>query len=105
MLAFGNINATATKIDFISKYIDPNTGHTGQTKSPVATPQVDVTDFIISFITPCDGCLLSIINADGEVEFTTVINSSTITLPSYLAGEYRIEIIRGNFCFWGYIEL
>lgn len=31
--------------------------------------------------------------------------SATLALPSYLSGNYEIQIIRGNYLFWGYINI
>ena len=57
--------------------------------------------------TSCDGCILRLINEDGDVEYAIEIpeNTSTITLPFYLYGEYELQILRGNYCFFGFVEL
>jgi hypothetical protein len=43
----------------------------------------------------------------GDVEYVTVIPTGTTTsvLPSYLSGEYQLQIKQGNYCFSGYINL
>ena len=43
----------------------------------------------------------------GDVEYAIEIpeNTSTITLPFYLYGEYELQILRGNYCFFGFVEL
>lgn len=76
-------------------------------RSPVMAPSLSIEDHTLYFITPCDGCLLQLLNEDGEVEFAIEIpeESETLTLPFYLEGEYELQIIRGNFCFFGFIEL
>ena len=76
-------------------------------RSPVMAPTLCIEDHTIYFITPCDGCLLQLLNEDGEVELAIEIpeESETVTLPFYLEGEYELQIIRGNFCFFGFIEL
>ena len=76
-------------------------------RSPVMAPTLCIEDHTLYFITPCDGCLLQLLNEDGEVEFAIEIpeESETLTLPFYLEGEYELQIIRGNFCFFGFIEL
>ena len=33
------------------------------------------------------------------------INTTNLVIPSTLSGEYEIQIIQGNICFYGYIEL
>lgn len=76
-------------------------------RSPVMAPTLCIEDHTLYFITPCDGCLLQLLNEDGEVEFAIEIpeESETLTLPFFLEGEYELQIIRGNFCFFGFIEL
>ena len=76
-------------------------------RSPVMVPSVSIEDHTLYFDTPCDGCMLQLLNEDGEVEFAIEIpeESETLTLPFYLEGEYELQIIRGNFCFFGFIEL
>jgi hypothetical protein len=46
-------------------------------------------------------------SAHEWAEYETIIpeNTSTITLPLNLSGEYELQIIRGNYCFYGPVEL
>lgn len=89
------------------KPLNPNQTSGPIKRSPVMAPTLCIEDHTLYFITPCDGCLLQLLNEDGEVEFAIEIpeESETLTLPFYLEGEYELQIIRGNFCFFGYIEL
>lgn len=93
-------------IDLEAGYDDPSYG-TEQPRSPILIPHVGIDGYTLTFYTPCDGCTLRLLDESGNVVYTTVIpvGASTLVLPSYLSGEYRIEIIQGVFCFWGYIEL
>ena len=106
LLTFSNVsNVMAIPLDLSVSIVDPDEGQVNEHRGPVVIPEVDLVGSTLTFVTPCDGSELRIINEDGEVAYTTVINSTSLVLPSYLSGEYRIEIISGNFCFWGYIEL
>lgn len=89
------------------KPLNPNQTSGPIKRSPVMAPTLCIEDHTLYFITPCDGCLLQLLNEDGEVEFAIEIpeESETLTLPFYLEGEYELQIIRGNFCFFGFIEL
>ena len=93
-------------IDLEVGYDDPNLGNE-QPRSPILIPHVGIEGYTLTFYTPCDGCTLRLLDESGNVVYTTVIpiGATTLVLPSYLSGEYRIEIIQGVFCFWGYIEL
>lgn len=50
---------------------------------------------------------LQLTDANDNVVYTTFVaaNTSTVVLPSYLSGEYKIELIDDERCFWGYIAL
>lgn len=76
-------------------------------RSPAMAPSVGLEDHTLYFNTPCDGCTLQLINEDGDVEVDVVIpeDTTTLTLPFYLEGEFLIQIIRGRYCFYGFIEL
>ena len=76
-------------------------------RSPAMAPSVSLEDHTLYFNTPCDGCTLQLINEDGDVEVDVVIpeGTTTLTLPFYLEGEFLIQIIRGRYCFYGFIEL
>ena len=74
-------------------------------KSPVHVPDVYQEGHTLTFDESCDECTLRIVNDEDEVEFTTIIMSNTVVLLSTLQGEYEIQIIRGNYCFYGDIEL
>lgn len=86
-------------------YVDPNEPVFDQHRTLPAVPEVSIEDYTLSFITPCDGCTLRLLDENDNVVFTTIISSSTLVLPSTLSGDYRIEIISGNYCFWGYFEI
>lgn len=93
-------------IDLEVGYADPNIGNE-QPRSPILIPQVGIDGYSLLFYTPCDGSTLRLLDENDNVVYSTVIpdGTSTLVLPSDLSGNYRIEIIRGAFCFWGYIEL
>lgn len=87
--------------------IDPTQPVGNPHKSPVYIPQIGIEEHTIYFIDPCDGCTLRVVNEDGEVEYATVIpvDCDSLELPSTLEGEYEIQILRGNYYFYGMIEL
>ena len=96
----GNINLEV-RID------DPEVDQDGHPRSPILVPYVGINGYSLIFFTPCDGCVLRLSDENDNVVYTTVIptGSTTLVLPSYLSGEYKIEIIQGIYCFWGYVEL
>lgn len=94
-------------IDLEVGYNDPDNPLNPNPRTPILVPRVDIDGYTLTFHTPCDGCTLRLLDENNIVTYSTVIlsDASTLVLPSYLSGDYRIEIIRGFFCFWGYVEL
>jgi len=86
---------------------DPTNDNEPYRLSPVRIPSVSIEGHSLLFTTSCDNCILTLINEDGDTEYMATIpeGTTTFTLPSHLSGEYCIQIIRGRFCFWGYIDL
>ena len=101
-----DVYADPTDVELEVGYEDPFNNNDGH-RSPILRPHIGIDAYTLFYYTSCDNCTLCLINEEDEVEYSTTIPSGTHTmvLPSYLSGEYRIEIIRGNFCFWGYIYL
>ena len=100
LFSFDNVYLHVKKID--------STGPIKPIKrSPVKAPTLSLDDHTLYFITSCDGCTLQLLNEAGDVEYSIVIpeNTSTITLPSSFSGEYELQIVRGQYCFFGLIEL
>lgn len=85
---------------------DPTEPHTPIGRSPIEIPTIYIDGYDLLFETPCDGCTLQLLNGDGDVEYSIEIptNTTSLALPSYLSGEYELQIIRGQFCFYGYVE-
>ena len=86
---------------------DPTKDQEPYKLGPVKIPSVQQDGHSIKFVTSCDGCTLKITSDDGDIEYLVTIpeGATTISLPSYLSGEYCLQIIRGRFCFWSYIWL
>ena len=109
VLSFTSVNVYADPegVDLQVGYIDPNNGDDGQPKTPILIPEVSLDDHTLFFDTPCDGCTLRLVDANNNVVYSTIIPTGTtsLVLPSYLSGEYKLQIIQGNIYFWGYIIL
>lgn len=95
------------EIDFEVGIVDPTENHEPFHKGPVLVPSVSLEGHTLYFATSCDGCTLRLLDENDVVVYSTVIPTGTtsLVLPSYLSGEYEIQIIQGNYCFWGYITL
>ena len=75
--------------------------------SAVQIPTVFLDGFMLYFDEPCDGCTLQLVDEDAEVVYSVVLPNGTTEweLPELASGEYKLQIIRGRYCFWGWIEL
>lgn len=95
------------KLHLQVRYSNPTTPYTPIKRSPVQVSSLSLSDHTLHFNTSCDGCTLQLVNEDGDIEYDIIIpeSTSTITLPLNLSGEYEQQIIQGNYCFYGYIEL
>ena len=107
LLSFGNVSVYATPDGVDLQYDDPNSGNEGQQKTPIIIPEINLEGYTLYFYTPCDGCTLRLLDENDNVVYSTVIATGTtsLVLPSTLSGEYEIQIIQGNICFYGYIIL
>ena len=109
MLSLTSVSVYADPTDILLQvnYEDPNDGDDGEHRGPVLIPDVSLDGYSLIFNTPCDGYTLRLLDENGAVVYSTVIPTGTtnLVLPSYLSGEYEIQIIQGNLCFYGYIVL
>lgn len=94
-------------IVFNTSFNDPTWEQEHLPKTPVLPPSVSLDDYTLYFNTPCDGCTLNIVDENYVVVYTLVIPSGTtsLVLPSTLSGKYELQLIRGNYLFWGVITL
>lgn len=85
---------------------DGSVGHSGP-KSPIVPPTVYLEDNTLSFVPDHPEYVLYIKDEDEEVVYSTVVTSAEtqVTLPTYLTGSYKIELVMGNWLFTGYITL
>ena len=95
------------EIDLEEGFYDPTQNHEPYEKGPVLVPSVSIEYYTLYFMTPCDGCTLRLLDEDDVVVYSTVIPTGTtnLVLPSYLSGEFEIQIIQGFYYFWGFINL
>ena len=89
--------------------ISPNGGiHKAPPRVPsFQIPTVFLDGHTLYFDTPCDGCTLQLVDEDDFVVYSVTIPAGTTEweLPELASGEYKLQIIRGRYCFWGWIEL
>lgn len=106
LLSSVRVSAASTPIPLTGGYIDPKEGEEYH-RSQALVPELEIDDYTLFFMTPCDGCVLRLLDENRDVVYSTVIPDSAVSLvlPSYLSGKYEIQIIQGDVYFWGYISL
>ena len=92
-------------IHFVIGIIDPTSNQDEPQRSPVPAPFVEIDDNILTFLTPCERMELRLVNEDDETVFTAIISGPTLELPSSFSGLYQLQIIIGNYIFYGAITL
>ena len=99
--------ADSEPISLQEEVINPTSPHGGIPKSPILVPEVSLDDHTLYFFTPCDGYTLNLVDENDVVVYTIVIPTGTTSwvLPASLSGEYELQLISGNYCFWGMITL
>lgn len=107
MLTLGNVSVYAEPESIDLQYYDPDYGNDDEQKTSITVPDIGLENHTLYFYTPCDGCILRLLDENDNVVYSTVIATGTtsLVLPSTLSGEYEIQIIQGNICFYGYINL
>lgn len=99
------VNATLIQIPLQVEYDDPSHDQDNPNRGPVLIPEVSIDEYTLYFDSSCENCILRLVDEEDEVVYTTVISSGSLVLPSNLSGDYELQIIRDNWCFYGYIEL
>ena len=97
------VSAASRQIPLTGGYVDPTKPEHDGNRGGIEIPQLEIEGYTLFLITPCDGSVLRLLDEDETVVYTIVVpNSATsLVLPSYLSGEYEIQIIQGEVYFWG----
>ena len=99
--------APGDPIPFNSGYVNPTKPGDHNPKSPVCVPIVYQDGNVLTFETPCDGCVLQLVDEDDDVVYSIVIPAGTtsLILPSTLSGTFELQIIDGNTLYYANINL
>ena len=101
------LSAIGLRIPFTRGYVNPTKPLNPKPKSPVLAPTVYIAGNVLTFETPCDGCVLQLVDENDDVVYTTIIPAGTtsLILPSTLSGTFELQIIRDNWLFYADIIL
>lgn len=97
------------QIEMMLHVIDGSKGlHLHRTPPQIPNIYLDTPASTVYFESPCYECTLELVVPGTDiVAYSYIIpdGDNTVQLPTFLSGEYELHIHRGNFCFWGMIEL
>lgn len=109
-LAFGGVKTYADGpgdlLDLEVRIIDQSPGHSGGSKTPTVFPTVWQDGYELEIETPHAEYVLNIVSGTTVVYSVVVpANVSLVILPATLSGTYELQLIQGNLCFYGDIDL
>ena len=89
------------------RLIDPTVVHHPLPKSPIVPPSIGIEGDTLYIYGGCVDDTLQLVDTDDTVVYSEEITDSIseIILPESLSGEYELQILQGNFCFYAVIEL
>lgn len=110
LFVLGGANLYANKqgdpLDLEVRIIDDKPIHPGNPRTPTLFPTVWQDDYELEIETPHAEYVLNVVSGTTVV-YSVVVpdNVSLVMLPVYLSGTYELQLIQGDLCFYGYIEL
>lgn len=102
-----SVNAEEVEISLSCEIRDNSGIKDKPARGPVAIPSVSIDGNTLYINSSHPDCTVQLVDEDDEVVYDVFVaeNVSTVQLPAVYSGEYRLNILWGNWCFWGYIEL
>ncbi len=77
----------------------------GNGKAPMRKPTIYQDGYTLTLSNVHPEYIINIVQGE-DVVFSTIIPEGVVTyeLPAYLTGDYTIQFVSGNFCFYGFIN-
>ena len=96
-----------TQICWRVGYVDPTSLSNTHPRNPNDPPVVYLEDYTLTFEVDHPEYVLYIKDEDEVVVYSTVVSTTVteVVLPSYLSGDYEIDLVMGDWLFSGWIEL
>ena len=100
-------NVMGTQIIWRVTYTDPTDLFNNHPRTPIDPPTVYLEDYTLTFEADHPEYILYIKDEDDAVVYSTVVSTTVteVVLPSYLSGDYEIDLVMGDWLFTGWINL
>ena len=94
-------------VPFTVHYEDEQPVGNGYPRTPIEVPLVYIEDYILTFEAYHPEYVLNLKDENGTVVYSTIVYSTQtqVVLPSTLSGDYKVNLVMGNWLFTGWINL
>ena len=98
---------TLQQITFTCSIFKEKTTGNNPPKGPIDPPTVYLEDYTLTFEADHHEYILYIKDEDDAVVYSTVVSTTVteVVLPTYLAGDYEIDLVMDDWLFTGWINL
>ena len=99
--------AIKEEVELYLRIIEPGKESKPISRAPMRKPSLFIDGYLLQIENPRNGDIIRLVDENGNIQYSSVVdaNSNQISLPGYLTGTFEIQLIRGRFCFYGYVEL
>lgn len=102
-----SMNAEEIEVPLSAEKIVWPIGSERPARGPVDIPSVSIDNHTLYINSSHPDYILQLVDVDDNVVYEVFVsaNTNSVVLPSIYVGEYRLNLLTNNWCFWGYIEL
>lgn len=95
------------EVELYVRIVEPGKESKPISRAPMRKPSLFIDGYLLQIDRPCNGDIIRLVDENGNIQYSSVVdtNSNKISLSGYLRGTFEIQLIRGIFCFYGYIDL
>ena len=99
--------AIKEEVELYVRIVEPGKESKPISRAPMRKPSLFIDGYLLQIDRPCNGDIIRLVDENGNIQYSSVVDtiSNKISLPGYLTGTFEIQLIRGCFCFYGYIDL
>ena len=96
-----------TSIDFSVQIVNPTGSGDDRPRSPICPPKASLSSHTLYILTEHPDYNLQLLSADDTVVYETYVPSTVnvVALPTFLTGEFEIQLQTDTYIFIGRIEL